>query len=184
MIQKRHTRLASEEYKNKRRQEKRVHRRKKREWERKQFEEMEPHRAGNGARAFYKKINESMAPFKPRIKACRKEEGSLLSRKEEILNRWWRYFSALLNEGVEETFEAHDMQDDLYLPDPPTFNDVVDALSGLNNNKAPGEDEIPTELLRYGSEELHKALYDILTIWIDERIPEEWKAGIITPLHM
>jgi len=35
--------------------------------------------------------------FKPRVNICRHEGGSLISNKQETLNRWVRHFGRLLN---------------------------------------------------------------------------------------
>lgn len=46
-----------------------------------------------------------------------------------------------------------------------------------NNNKAPGDDSIITELLKNGGQRLMQK------IWTTERIPAEWNLSIICPLH-
>ena len=42
------------------------------------------------------------------------------------------------------------------LNDPISFNEVKLAISKLNNNKANGEDEIPSEMIKYSGEKLIK----------------------------
>lgn len=76
------------------------------------------------------------------------------------------------------------MEDDPVPPNPPTYDDIEDAINRLKNNKAVGEDGIPAKLLKYGSEDFHKALYNIiLTVWIKEGMPGPWKKAMIHPLH-
>jgi len=54
----------------------------------------------------------------------------------------------------------------------------------LKNNKAPGTDNIPAELLKFDSDRLKQWQKHISSsIWINGEIPEEWLQGIICPLH-
>lgn len=43
-----------------------------------------------------------------------------------------------------------------------SYEEVKRALGKLKNNKAPGQDGIPTELLRYGGKTLTSALYELI----------------------
>ena len=57
-------------------------------------------------------------------------------------------------------------------------------MKKLKNNKAPVTDNIPAELLKFGSDRLKQWLKHMSTsIWINEEIPKEWLQGIICPLH-
>jgi hypothetical protein len=52
------------------------------------------------------------------------------------------------------------------------------------NNRAPGEDNIAAELIKYGRKELLNAMYKLIrTLWATERMPESWKLGIICPIY-
>jgi hypothetical protein len=54
----------------------------------------------------------------------------------------------------------------------------------MKNNKAPGNDNIPGELLKYGGDRLTERLHDIIKkIWKTETFPEDWKLSIVTPIH-
>ena len=66
----------------------------------------------------------------------------------------------------------------------PTRREVSDAIKSLKNNKAPGPDNIPAELLKHGEEELVSILHEmILNVWRAEVLPPEWMEGAIIPLH-
>ena len=57
-------------------------------------------------------------------------------------------------------------------------------LKNFKNNKAPGTDNIPAELLKFGSDRLKQWLKHVSSwMWINEEIPKEWLQGIIWPLH-
>lgn len=46
---------------------------------------------------YYKRINEARRVFKPRCFTCRDKEGSLLTDKQEMLERWCQYLEELLS---------------------------------------------------------------------------------------
>jgi hypothetical protein len=50
--------------------------------------------------------------------------------------------------------------------------------------KAPGTDNIPSELIKYGGSTLKQGLYNlILLIWTTEELPKDWTKGIICPIY-
>jgi len=58
------------------------------------------------------------------------------------------------------------------------------AINSLKNSKAPGTDGIPVELLKYEGETLHTFIHELcLTIWKEEKLPEDFNKAIIIPLH-
>ena len=63
--------------------------------------ELERLRNVNDTRKFYKELNNQRRGFNPRINICRGLDGTLLTNKEDVLNRWREHFDALLN-GDEE----------------------------------------------------------------------------------
>jgi len=66
----------------------------------------------------------------------------------------------------------------------PTVEEVEMAVQKLKNYKAPGTDNIPVELFKYGGNELVKHLHTIIKdIWQKETMPTEWNVSIICPIH-
>ena len=66
----------------------------------------------------------------------------------------------------------------------PTVEEVEMAVQKLRNYKAPGTDNIPAELFKYGGNELVKHLHTIIKeIWQKEKMPMEWNVSIICPIH-
>ena len=97
------TRSALEDYRQARKKEKKVHRRKKREHINGKLEELEHQRNKNEMRLFYGEINKSRKDFKPRISMCRNEDGDIIGDEDGILNRWQRFYKNLLtNEEILE----------------------------------------------------------------------------------
>lgn len=60
--------------------------------------------------------------------------------------------------------------------------ETLQAIDGLKNNKRPGPDSLPSEILKKGGYLLHRRLHQmILATWATETVPQEWKdANIIT----
>jgi hypothetical protein len=66
----------------------------------------------------------------------------------------------------------------------PTMEEVKKALQKLKNNKSPGRDTIPSELIKSGGDSLIKCIYELIRkIWMQEELPDEWKRSIICPIH-
>ncbi|XP_062707776.1 uncharacterized protein LOC134288081 [Aedes albopictus] len=66
----------------------------------------------------------------------------------------------------------------------PTLREVKDAIHQLKNNKAAGKDGIAAELIKMGPEKLATCLHQLVVkIWETEQLLEEWKEGIICPIH-
>ena len=98
--------------------------------------------------------------------------------------RWIEHFYQLLNrpeptEPVAENVAANDEE-----VMPPSLNEVRAVLKALKNNKAPGPDNVPAELLKHGGEEMVKALHEMIAdVWETEAIPKTWEEGCLTVLH-
>src|SRR6202000_1677042 len=64
------------------------------------------------------------------------------------------------------------------------LEEVKDAVFKLKNNKAPGSDNLPGELFKYGGDALCMTLHELIVkIWEREEMPEEWELGIICPVY-
>ena len=97
MQQKNHTRKAVEEHRTARKEEKRVHNRKKKVFIEQELKELECLRNNNESKSFYQKLNKSRKDFQPRTILCRNKEGMLLREGYAILRRWAEHFDELLN---------------------------------------------------------------------------------------
>jgi hypothetical protein len=67
---------------------------------------------------------------------------------------------------------------------PSTYNEINGIIQKLRNNKAPGPDNIISELIKEGGQQLkHRIFILILKIWEKEVIPTDWKDSIIRPIY-
>ena len=87
MIQKHYTRTVVEKYKQARRKEKSIHKKKKRKYNEKMFEEIEELHNQRETQKFYRKVNGERKPFRTRMIACRQKDGSLITNVEDSMNR-------------------------------------------------------------------------------------------------
>ena len=62
------------------------------------------------------------------------------------------------------------------------MEEILDIVGRLRNNKAPGEDGIPAEILKHEPGIFSKWLHRIFTtVWATEVIPEDWGKAILLP---
>jgi uncharacterized protein YhaN len=85
MVQRRFTREA-------RRKEKKMHKRKKREYFEEQLKWIEDCNALNESRKFYKQVNRMREGFWGKITGCRNAEGEILTDGNDVINGWKEYF--------------------------------------------------------------------------------------------
>ena len=66
----------------------------------------------------------------------------------------------------------------------PMYDEVVKAIKGMKKGKVVGGDKISSEMLVNGGEMLWHNMHALMvTCWEEEFVPEEWREGIIVPLH-
>ena len=57
------------------------------------------------------------------------------------------------------------------------------AINRLKNNKSPGTDQIPAEILKHGGPKLREKLTNLCNLcWREQQVPEDWKRGMIIKL--
>ncbi|XP_062706099.1 uncharacterized protein LOC134287678 [Aedes albopictus] len=142
-------------------------------------------------RTCYQKLNASRNGFVPRAEICRDKNGGLLTDRREVIERWKQHFDQHQN-GVENVGTgAHGNRgnDDANAAEDgneptPILREVQEAIHQLKTNKAAGKDDIAAELINMGPEKLATCLHRLIVrIWETEQLPEEWKEGVICPIH-
>lgn len=186
------TRATKTEYQVKRREAKAICQRKKRELEKKRLVDMEEMYDKKEVRNFYTRAREMKRGFQPRTSFCRDRDGNLVGDVDGVMKRWVEYFETLLNledeEGevntVVEENQVIRYDEPQLLIEKPSLEEVNEAIKSLKNNKAPGEDGISSEMLKYSGKEMRQCIYKLLVrIWEMEEMPQEWNEAIICPLH-
>jgi hypothetical protein len=174
------------EYKNKKKEAKKLHRKKKKKHLNQKVEQIEKHQINQQPKNMYHNIKNQTKNFKPRINICKDKNENLISDRDKIIERWKEHFNELLNKHhsintINETQEIHTAEN--LIPEP-SIEEVEKAVDKLKNNKSGGEDSITAELLKYGGKEIRNKLHLLITkIWQTESLPNEWLTSLIVPIH-
>jgi hypothetical protein len=71
----------------------------------------------------------------------------------------------------------HDVEEEVFNP---TYEETVTIIYQLKDNKAPGNDNITSELIKVAGRILWKQIHELITnIWQKKKIADDWKIGII-----
>uniref|UniRef100_W5NKK8 Reverse transcriptase domain-containing protein n=1 Tax=Lepisosteus oculatus TaxID=7918 RepID=W5NKK8_LEPOC len=179
------TRTSTAEFSRKRTLAKRLCRYRKREWQNRMLQETEELYRNKETRKVYQKITENKNGFQPRLAMCVDKEGNLIGDGRKILERWAEYFEELLNDAgeMDETGEEEEADEDTTEREscwnPPTVFEFKEAIRNMKNNKAPEEDAITAEMLKYDEEELADTSYKIISIILGEK----WSITLVCPIH-
>ncbi|PSN47273.1 hypothetical protein C0J52_13339 [Blattella germanica] len=188
----RSTRQKYELYKNKRREADKICRKKKRTAINKYLIEMDEDLKDNRTFDGFKKVKHMREGYKPRTTLCRDASGKILSNFNKIQDRWKDYFSTLLNaneyayEGMEQLDQllGNGEEEDEEEEQDPDEIEVEMAISNLRNNRTPGIDGIPAELIKVKSDCITKQLHEIISkVWKSEKMPKDWEQSVICPIY-
>ncbi|XP_051859298.1 uncharacterized protein LOC127565328 [Drosophila albomicans] len=162
------TRAIVDVYRLRRRYEKRLFRRKKKEQE--------------SAR----RVKRLTQGFKSGAVACRDDDGNLVTEAEVVLRLWRDHFSSLLS-GSSTDSEDYDPRTPIYGTDIevpiPSHIEVKDAIQRLKNNKSAGADGLPAELFKAAGDMLVGSMHQLISkIWLTESMPEDWNLSMICPI--
>ncbi|XP_055615642.1 uncharacterized protein LOC129761858 isoform X1 [Toxorhynchites rutilus septentrionalis] len=162
-------------------------RRKKRQQEDRDRDELEQLFQANDSRKFYVKVNQSRKSYTPNPGRCRDEEGNQITSEREVVDRWLQFFDKHLN---GEIADGGVMETDLGVPSndndvlAPDLQDIQREIGLLKANRAAGKDRLPAELYKHGKNILATALHwAISRIREEEKLPEEWMEGIVCPIY-
>ena len=89
-----------------RKEEKKIHKKRKWEWEKKQLEELQDLYGTREARKLYSKVKDTKKEFKPGVNICKAKDGSIISDQNEVLTQWNEHFDDLLNKNNQEHIAA------------------------------------------------------------------------------
>ena len=122
--------------------------------------------------------------FQNTCKPVRSEAGILLRTVEEEMHRWREHFQTVLN--YEEPLNPPEVEpsDELNIRSGRiTRIETKNAIKKLKNGKAAGGDNIPPEAIKAVGDISEEVLLNLCNrIWSEERIPEEWRKGLLIKL--
>lgn len=109
------------------------------------------------------------------------EDGNVCCTPEEQQQRWMRHFTNILNIASEFTLEELEkvrqrpVRDDLN--EPPTEEELENAIGKLKSGKAAEDSCIVTEMLKAVcyEEEFMKCLLELVRdVWTGSQVPSDW----------
>lgn len=120
---------------------------------------------------FYNAVKTTYGPKSLAVTPLRSADGTTLLKDQSlIVQRWAKHFEVLLNQPspTDPTMlqELPNLPTLQALDSPPTFTEILKALRSLKNNKAPGPDNIPAEILKQGGYLSTRALHLFISeVW-------------------
>ncbi|XP_076045216.1 uncharacterized protein LOC143027672 [Oratosquilla oratoria] len=138
---------------------KRLFKRKKNEHLERELDRIERDREEGKIREHHKRLNAVKKGFQARNWMVKTDDGEIVYGEEEVLNQWLHYFKVLLNRqdpvnpippcqqiaGEREGEIENEVEE-------PSLAETKRSIKELRNNKTPGCDGIPAELLKAGGE--------------------------------
>lgn len=142
--------------------------------------------AGMGnLRELYQVTKQLAGKFQQSDKPIKDKHGTPLTTTEEQLRRWAEHFKELLNQPAPDAPpDVSPAEVDLPINcDKPTKVEIKKAIMSLKNRKAAGPDEVPAEAIKADMGTAVSMLHNLFSkIWVEERVPAEWKEGILIKL--
>ena len=113
---------------------------------------------------------------------------TLLTDRSQILDRWTEHFDIVLNRPSTINDGAIDrlsqIETNMELDEPPTFQETSKAINQLSSGKAPGTDAIPAEIYKTGGPMLTQKLTELFTsFWSKGSLPQDFKDASIVHLY-
>ena len=177
-------REASKRYQELNREVKRRCRRDRRAYVEAEAERAEEAGKRGDARTLYEITRKLSRRFQNTCKPVRNEAGVLLRTAEEEMHQWREHFQTLLNH--EEPLKPPEVEpnDELNIrTGHVTRIEIKNAIKKLKNGKAAGCDNIPPEAIKAGGDTSEEVLLGLCNrIWSEEKIPEEWRKGLLIKL--
>ncbi|XP_078603943.1 uncharacterized protein LOC144877771 [Branchiostoma floridae x Branchiostoma japonicum] len=176
---------AMKQYNSADRKVKKSCRRDKRKWFSDKAAEAEEAASKQDMRTLYK-ITKTLSGKRRQInKPVQGKDGQLLATKEQQMDRWREHFKEILNRTPPPNPPEVDPPTEVLRihTGPPTKTEIRTAISSLKNGKAAGADGIPPEAWKEAGNLSVEVLYPLLSrIWLEEKIPSDWRKGNIVKL--
>lgn len=160
----------------------------KNDWWAKKAEELQLYADQHATRDFFSGLRMVFGPSSHTTVPVKASDGSLLTGKGEILNRWKEHFDALLNrhssidQSAIDSMEQRPLLDEL--AEPPNNKEVAEAIRQLQSGKSPGPDGIPPEVFKEGGPHLMEKLTSLFQVfWEREELPRDLKDANIVYLY-
>ena len=136
-------------------------------------------------RDLYATIRNLSGKYSKPERPVKDKDGHPISDLEGQKKRWVEHFEELLNRPAPpDPPDVQPADSDLTIDcNPPTKEEIQNAIKQLRNGKAAGPDNIPAEAMKADIRTNVELLYPLFNkIWDEEQVPTEWKEGYLIKL--
>ena len=126
-----------------------------------------------------------LQPVRPRV--IKKRNGDVCVSPSEAVERWRQHFETVLNVNSDYQEAAllalcqYETRGDL--DEPPTEDEIDVAMMRLKMQKAGGKNGILPEMIKSCGSHIMDNICDLFhTVWMEERVPTEWRDALIVPI--
>ena len=118
--------------------------------------------------------------------------GVIITNNQEIMQRWREYFCELLNtehrnqevcreKEEEEEAENKKCNEDHEMV---TIEEIEESIGRLKRGKSAGHDKITPEMIIHLGKQGRGLLLKLFNkAWQTNKVPDDWKTGVIVPIH-
>ena len=144
--------------------------------------EMEEEGKKGRTKEMFEKVRAITKKPTPKMGSLKTRDGRIIGDEEGMKKRWREYSEELYSEDKRVKKEIYDLTDDGKEPEVMEA-EVEWAIKQLKDNKAPGSDEIPIEMIKAGDDAMIKTITKLCNnIWKTGEWPEDWKRSVFIPL--
>ena len=177
--------INSEEYKTLHRKVRTSCRKDKKEYYSKICGELTEQARHGNSRGLFQQVKRLTKKFTPRMESIKDGNGSLLTEAEDVKNRWREYVMNLYKnpEDSDNNQTSTTSPDDYEREPAPLISEVKNSIRYIRNNKAPGFDDIPIELIKHAGSNCEKLIHKLITeIWNTGEWPDDWCKACYLPI--
>jgi hypothetical protein len=148
-------------------------------------QDLEGHGANNNSRELFQCVRSLTNKSTARLAIIKDESGKVLTESEEIKDRWKTYCENLYASQEDTSNVQNDVHYLVHCDDEPNIllSEVKEAIRKLKTEKAPGMDDIPSELLKQADDSVAVAIHQLCNkVWRSRTWPEEWKQSVFLTL--
>ncbi|KAI8483937.1 hypothetical protein Bbelb_383270 [Branchiostoma belcheri] len=138
-------------------------------------------------RAMYSGMKRAFGPSVTKITPLKSASGEVITDRDEQMKRWAEHYRELYSKENTVTDKAVECTNTLpvmeELDNPPSVEELSKAIDSLASGKAPGNDGIPSDVIKAGKDTtlLHHLHQLLLQCWEEGTVPQDMRdASIIT----
>ena len=132
-------------------------------------------------RDLFKEIKEITGSFTAKCSAIKSSTGPSITESAKVKERWKEYTENLYKRDprMTDVFTETDYDDEPLILE----GEVKKALNSISNQKSPGIDSIPIELVKAGNDAMIKVITSLCNkVWTSKIWPKDWKKSIYIPI--